>query len=225
MPTEAPPAAHANQSHDRCKQGCYLIKTLPKKPGKNKERFHVKSSRWNFKRITQKNRRARNDFTSSRNLALQLQQATACCVQGLGVFCEVQAHETIFRFGEETGARHRGDTDLARHPMRELHIARIAIARNVDHDVVGTLRTRIWQTGLIQIAEEYIPAFDIFLRKPSVIAVGKIESRNHGVLQRRCRTHGEKIMNLARLGDHPRRSMDVAEAPTGDRKSFTQRTA
>src|SRR5207245_3342775 len=60
------------------------------------------------------------------------------------------------RFQVEAAARHRGEPDVAHHPVSEADVI-LAEAADVGHHVVGTIRWKGFETGAVEDLEHEVP--------------------------------------------------------------------
>jgi hypothetical protein len=152
--------------------------------------------------------------------ALQFEQPFTGSVERCGTFGEVETNVAMFRSMKEDRAGHRGHPDLFHHPAGEFDVVRVTKGGDVEHHEIRALRLSVFQPGAIEIAEKNGPALGILIGQPGVVAIRQIESGNDGVLQWSSGTDGEKVVDLAALGDKGGIGENVAEAPAGDREGF-----
>src|SRR6266550_190894 len=134
-------------------------------------------------------------------------------------FTKREPHEppAQLRAAEKTRARHRRYTDLLREPEGKRVVGELRNGRVVRQYVVGALGRRATETGVDQRPAQQIPPGPVLVNQPLVIVVPqRLEPDGDRFLERRRRSHRQKVVHLADRVGRVARGHDRADTPAGD---------
>ena len=127
----------------------------------------------------------------------------------------METHEAVLGRVEEAAAGHRAHANLSAQVDGAVVVVLIAQARDVGHDVVGSLRLDEVKAQVAQAVAEEVAFVGVERRELVVVGLRQREAGHGSLHERRGGTHGEEVVNLSRAVDDVCRRNDVAQAPAG----------
>ena len=147
-------------------------------------------------------------------------QAVERFIKRFGFLGEMEADQVVDVLAEETGTRNSTDADVSRQHLTKFEVAFVTKFRNIEQDVISTLRHGVGDPYIIKPFQEQITLFGVFVSELSVIIFAEAQPGHRRLLQGSCCTDSQKVVNLFCNVDNLRRSDDISQTPSCDRIGF-----